>query len=493
MEAQKMLINALHPEDVRIAIVQDKELIELEVDSVNASNKLKGNIYKTKITRVEPSLQAAFIDIGTKRNAFLQINDIHPSYFLDKKYSKKRFEKIPIQKVLKPGQEIIVQVVKEERGLKGATLTTYISLPGRYVVLMPGADNGGISKKISNPSQRSRLNKIHSELNVPAGIGMIIRTSGLDRSITDLSRDLEMQLKLWEDIVKKSQSNVKGLLYKESDTTIRVIRDYFSPEIREIVIDDEKTYNNVKEFVGNAMPRYRSRIKRYDQEQPLFSHYDIDSQVTDTFKPEVELKSGGSIVIDILEALVAIDVNSGKGTAGGGIEATAYKTNLEAIDEIARQLRLRDLGGLIVIDFIDMLDGKHRADVEKKMNLAVKKDRARIEIGNLSKFGLMEMSRQRLKASILSKSTHKCTNCQGTGLIRSADIVALEALRKIQSAIVVGKVTLVKVRLAPSPALFLLNNKKAELASLEAEYGAKIFILADGRLRPDEVEYEMDK
>ena len=378
MDAQRMLINAIHPEEIRIAIVQDKELIELEVDSVSSSSLLKGNIYKAKINRIEPSLQAAFIDIGTKRNAFLQINDIHPSYFKEQKFANRRFEKIPIQQVLEVGQEVIVQVVKEERGLKGATLTTYLSLPGRYIVLMPGSDTSGISKKISNSSQRARLSKIYSELEIPAGIGLIIRTSGLDRSLTDLSRDLELQLKVWEKIVEKSQTAKElTLLYEETDTITRVIRDYFSPETREVVIDDEKTFEKVKEFVGNAMPRYRSRIKKYDNEQPIFSYYNIDTQVTDTYSPEVKLKSGGSIVIDILEALVAIDVNSGKGTEHLGIEETAYQTNLEAVDEIARQLRLRDLGGLVVIDFIDMLNSRHRSDIENKMMQSVKKDRAK--------------------------------------------------------------------------------------------------------------------
>lgn len=490
---RRMLINAAHSEDTRIAIIEGKELVELEIDSSHITNTLKGNIYKTVINRVEPSLQAAFIDIGTRKNAFLQINDVHPTYYKDQSYRKKRFEKIPIQKVLEPGQEIIVQVVKDERGEKGATLTTYLSLPGRYIVLMPGTDNSGISKRIKNPEQRDRIAKINKELEMPAGMGMIVRTAGMDRSITELSRDLETQLKLWENILEKSQEQkTPHLLYEETDTSIRVIRDYFTPEIREILIDNKQTHDAVKSFVEKVMPRYRSRVKLFEKEQPIFTHFNIDNQVNDTMSPEVKLKSGGSIVIDTLEALVAIDVNSGKATAGEGIEDTAYRINLEAADEVARQLRLRDLGGLIVIDFIDMLSPRHKSAVEKKLKDAIKIDRARIELGSLSKFGLMEMSRQRLRSSLIHKNTSNCPTCNGSGFIKGSSVVAMEALRKVQSAIVVGNIRQVKVMMATGPALFLLNNKKSELTELEKEYGAKIFILASSTLRPDDMQFEME-
>ena len=490
---RRMLINAVHSEECRIAITENKRLIELEVESYVAG-KLKGNIYKAKISRIEPSLQAAFLDIGTERNGFLQINDIHPAYFTNGHGSfDGPMHKVAIQDILEAGQEIVVQVVKEERDLKGATLTTYLSLPGRYVVVMPGSDRGGVSRKIVDIEQRRRLRKLSRELEVPYGIGMIVRTAGLDRSQSELSRDLSLQLKLWENIVSASQTvSCPTLLYKESDLATRVIRDYFTPEIREILIDDEETYSKVREFVDQVMPRYRSRIKRYEHEQPIFSYHNIEDQVNATFEPEVKLKSGGAIVIDSLEALVAIDVNSGKATAGGNIEDTAYRTNLEAAEEIARQLRLRDLGGLIVIDFIDMIDRKHKVEVEKRMKEEVKLDKARIELGRLSKFGLMEMSRQRLRASLASQSHHKCSNCAGRGRIKTPQVVALEALRKIQAAVIVGKVKLVKARLSPGPALFLLNNKKTDLAQLETEYGVNIYILADGRLRSDEYEFQME-
>lgn len=490
---RRMLINAVHSEECRIAIVEDNNLLELEVES-NIGKKLKGNIYKAKISRIEPSLQAAFIDLGTQRNGFLQINDIHSSYFRDGSARDRGHHNRPrIQDVLQPGQQLVVQVVKEEREMKGATLTTYLSLPGRYVVVMPGSDRGGVSRKIIDAEQRVRLRKLAKELEVPAGIGMIVRTAGLDRSQSELSRDLSLQLKLWERIVTEAQTaSSPSLLYKESDLVTRVIRDYFTPEIREIVIDDMYTYRRVKEFIDQVMPRYRSRVRLHENKHPLFSYYNIDAQVSDTLAPEVKLKSGGAIIIDSLEALVAIDVNSGKATTGGNIEETAYRTNLEAADEIARQLRLRDLGGLIVIDFIDMLDRRHKAAVERRIREALKADKARIEIGRLSRFGLLEMSRQRLRASLSSQSHLKCSHCQGSGTIKNPELVALEALRKIQAAVVVGHVSTVKGRLSPAPALFLLNNKKADLARLESENGVQIYILADGRLRPDEYEFEME-
>lgn len=488
----RMLINSVDEEECRIAITEDNRLVELEIES-NVGRKLKGNIYRAKISRIEPSLQAAFLDIGTQRNGFLQINDIHPSLFVGDYDPKLPPTRVPIQDVLEPGQELIVQVVKEERDQKGATLTTFLSLPGRYVVIMPGSDRGGISRKISDSNQRTRLRKLSKELEIPVGMGMIVRTAGLDRSQSELSRDLSLQLKLWERILSEAQQAPSPTaLYKESELATRVVRDYFTPQIREIIIDDTETYERVREFVGQVMPRYRSRVKQYDQAEPIFSNYRIDEEVEDTLKTEVKLPSGGAIVIESLEALVAIDVNSGKATTGGGIEDTAYRTNLEAADEIARQLRLRDLGGLVVIDFIDMMDRRHKEAVEKRISNAVSDDKARIEVGRLSRFGLLEMSRQRLRASLSSQSHLKCSHCQGVGKVRNHQLVALEVLRKVQSAVVVGHVSIVKARLSPAAALFLLNNKKHELSRLEKEHQVSIYILADGRLRPDEFGFEME-
>jgi ribonuclease E len=324
-------------------------------------------------------------------------------------------------------------------------------------------------------------------------MGMIIRTAGLDRSQGELSRDLSLQLKLWESILVANQSaKAPTLLYKDNDLATRVIRDYFTPDVREIVIDDPKTFQNVREFVGQVMPRYRSRIKLYEERGPIFTHHGIDQQVQDALSREVKLPSGGAIVIEQLEALVAIDVNSGKATDSANIEETAYKTNLEAAEEVARQLRLRDLGGLVVIDFIDMADKRHRSAVERRLQDCVSTDKARIELGKLSKFGLLEMSRQRLRASLTSHSHIRCEHCLGNGQIKNPELVALEALRKIQGAVIVGQVKKVKARLPSMPAFFLLNNKRAEIAGLESDYKVQILILPDGRLRPDEYEFEME-
>jgi ribonuclease E len=489
---QKMLINTAHPEEWRIAITTDDQLVELEIES-QVQQKLKGNIYRAKIVRVEPSLQAAFVDIGSQRNGFLQINDIHPAYFRNQKgEGGNRRERI--QDLLEAGQELVVQVVKEEREMKGATLTTYLSLPGRYLVLMPGSDRGGVSRKIVDSDQRQRLKTLAQDLELPSGIGLIIRTAGLDRSEADLSRDLALQLKLWERIMADAQNaSCPTILYKESDLATRVVRDYFTPEIREILIDQPSTYARVKEFVGQVMPRYRSRVKLYEGEMPIFAAAGIEEQVHVTMHKEVQLPSGGALVIDSLEALTAIDVNSGKATAGGNIEETAYRTNLEAAEEIARQLRLRDLGGLIVIDFIDMLDRRHRSNVEERLEEAVASDKARVEVGKLSKFGLLEMSRQRLRASLASQSRQKCHHCHGVGSHRAPELVALEILRKLQAAIVTGSVSVAKVRMSPGPALYLLNNKRSELSKLENAFGAAILVLADGRLIPDEYQLELER
>ena len=487
---RQMVINAIHSEECRIAIIENNNILELEVES-QIGKKLKGNIYKARISRIEPSLQAAFVDIGTNRNGFLQINDIHPAYFRDNKNIN--YNRVSIQDVLYPDQEIIVQVIKEERDMKGATLTTYISLPGRYVVLMPGSDRGGISRKIIDAEQRKRLKNLAQEVELPAGMGMIIRTAGLDRSLSELSRDVSLQLKLWESVVVDAQKcKSPSILYQESDLATRVIRDYFTPEIREIIIDDFQTFSMVKEFVGMVMPRYRSRVKLYEHKDPIFSYFNLENIISDTLNREVKLKGGGAIVIDPIEALVAIDVNSGKSTKGDDIEETAYRTNVEAANEIARQLRLRDLGGLIVIDFIDMNDKRHKLIVEKRLKEAMKLDKARIEIGRLSKFGLLEMSRQRLRGSLSSQSQIKCSHCLGAGNVKNPELVALEVLRKIQSAVIVGHVTTVKARLSNPAALFLLNVKRNEIFKLESEYNAKILILTDGRLRLDEFEFEME-
>jgi ribonuclease E len=494
---RKMIINAIHAEECRIAISEDNKLVELEIE-VDANKKLKGNIYKGVVTRVEPSLQAAFIDFGAERNGFLQINDINLNIFNstnsgEKSAPEKRRQNVNIRDILHTGQELIVQVIKEERELKGSTLTTFISLPGRYIVLTAGNERGGVSRKIIDSDQRQRLKELVDEFSLPAGLSLIIRTAGLDRSQSDLSRDLSLQLKIWERLMKSAEgARAPSILYKESELATRVIRDYFTPDIREIVVDHEPTYQKVKEFVGEVMPRYRSRVVLHKSTEPIFSLYKLDEQIDQIYSEEVKLPSGGAIIIESLEALVAIDVNSGRSTNETGIEETALRTNLEATIEIARHLKLRDLGGLIVIDFIDMSDHSHRLTVENALKSAVKGDKARIEIGKVSKFGLLEMSRQRIKSSLVSQNYTKCPNCKGTGIIKNPESTALEALRKVHSAVSVGGINSVKVRLSPTAALYLLNVKKKFLVDLEESYSTQISIVADGRLKSEDYEFEIN-
>ncbi len=493
--ARRMLINAIHPEECRVAIAEDDNLLELEVERAN-SGQIRGNIYKSTITRIEPSLQAAFLDIGAERNGFLQINDIHPSYFSNwpqENSNGKRYSRPSIQDVLEAGQDLIVQVVKDGRDAKGATLSTNLSLPGRYLVLMVGNQRGGVSRKISDEGQRKQLRQAVDRLEIPPGMGVIVRTAGINRSLNELQRDLDSLLELWRNIVIGSmEENTPHLLYEESGLAIRTIRDYLTPDIDEILIDEKRIYEQVRSFVGKLMPQAVESVQFYDEQQPLFAKFLLDDQVEATNQPEVVLPSGGSIVIIPTEAVVTIDVNSGRATSQADVEETAFATNKEAAQEVARQLRLRDLGGLVVIDFIDMWDKRHKQQVERTLKDAVRKDKAKIEMGRISKFGLLEMSRQRLKASLVSQNYTGCPHCSGSGRVKTPDAAALEALRKLQSAVATGGVSEVRVRLAPPAALFLLNNKRSTLAQLEEATSTTILVYADGRMKLGEYELELD-
>lgn len=493
--ARRMLINAIHPEECRVAIAEDDNLLELEVERAN-SGQIRGNIYKSTITRIEPSLQAAFLDIGAERNGFLQINDIHPSYFHNwpnENTNGRRHSRPAIQDVLEAGQDLIVQVVKDGRDAKGATLSTNLSLPGRYLVLMVGNQRGGVSRKISDESQRKQLRQSVDRLEIPPGMGVIVRTAGINRSLNELQRDLDSLLELWRNIVIGSTHEATPhLLYEESGLAIRTIRDYLTPDIDEILIDEPKIYEQVRAFVGKLMPQAAECVRYYDEQQPLFAKFLLDDQVEATNTPEVVLPSGGSIVIIPTEAVVTIDVNSGRATGQADVEETAFATNKEAAQEIARQLRLRDLGGLVVIDFIDMWDKRHKQQVERTLKDAVRRDKAKIEMGRISKFGLLEMSRQRLKASLVSQNYTSCPACNGSGRVKTPEAAALEALRKLQSAVAAGGVSEVRVRLAPSAALFLLNNKRAVLAQLEERTTSKILVYADGRMKLGEYQLELE-
>lgn len=494
--ALRMLINALHPEETRVAIADEDRLIDLEVERRD-SVQMKGNIYKAKITRIEPSLQAAFLDIGSTRNGFLQINDIHPSYFnavLPVPENPRDFRgRPPIQEVLCGGQDLVVQVVKDERNLKGATLTTNLSIPGRFLVLMVGNQRGGVSRKIADEKLRRKLKDSIQQLRMPSGMSVIVRTAGMNKVSTELQRDLDALIETWNEIIQKSlDPSTPQMVYQESDLTIRTIRDYLSTDIEEILVDEKETYERVKSFINRVMPSFLPRLTFYEGSQPLFSKFHLETQIEAADHPELTLPSGGSIVINQTEAITAVDVNSGRSTGQRDVEETAFNTNREAAEEIARQLRLRDIGGLIVIDFIDMGDRRHKAVVERTLKEAVRFDKAKVELSRISKFGLLEMSRQRLKASLGSQHHTTCTNCNGIGKVKTTEAAALEALRKIESAVYAGNVRMVRARMAPAAALFLLNNKREALYTLEKNAGVSVLVYADGRMKSDQYELELD-
>lgn len=491
--ARRMLINAFYPEECRIAVAEDDKLLELEVERADHS-QLKGNIYRAPITRIEPSLQAAFLDIGSNRNGFLQINDINRSYFFPKNDEVAEQHRPAIQDVLNARQHLVVQVVKDERAAKGATLTTNLSIPGRYLVLMVGNQRGGVSRKIVDEGQRRRLRQAVQSLVIPAGMGVIVRTAGINKSSVELQRDLDSLLEHWERIAQECvnpKSDQPVILYEEANLAIRTIRDYLTTDIDEILIDNRAIYDQACEFVKRIVPGFESKIVYYDKPQPLFGSFHLDSQIEETNLSEVTLPSGGSIVINSTEAVVAIDVNSGRATSQADVEHTAFQTNKEAAQAIAKQLRLRDLGGLVVIDFIDMIDRKHKQVVEKNLKDSIKGDKAKIEIGRISKFGLLEMSRQRLKSSLASQSNITCPQCEGRGKVLTPESDALEVLRKLQSSAFAGGVDEIRVHMAPSSALLLLNNQRSQLSDFEARSNTRIIIFADGRKRTGKYELEL--
>jgi len=473
---KKMLLNAAEPEERRMAIVEDGILSELIIET-SLLELSRGNIYKAKIVNIEPSLQATFVDYGEPRHGFLPFSEIHPNYYAPTPDGEPREGRPRVQEAIKRNQEVLVQVEKEEKGTKGAALTTYISLAGRYLVLMPGSDGGGISRKIEGEKDRKHIKEIVRDLGVPEGMGLIVRTAGMEKNKTELSKDLQSLLRLWDSIQTKSgKTQAPALIYQEPDLVFRSIRDYFTPDIDEVIIDDKGVFNQAKDFFHTTMPRYQNKVKLYGEKRPLFSKYELEKQLETIYERMVPLKSGGSIVIDPTEAMVAIDVNSGRATQGRGMEDTAYQTNLEAAEEIARQLRLRDLGGLVVIDFIDMWDRKHNQEIERSLRNALKRDKARVEIGRISRFGMLELSRQRIRPAVAGGSFIACGNCGGSGLVKSTEAAALTILRRIQAGLAKGGCVQVKVELPDEVATYLLNQKRAELFRLEKQYGLKIQI-----------------
>ncbi|PFG09206.1 ribonuclease E [Marinobacter sp. LV10MA510-1] len=472
---KRMLINATHPEELRVALVDGQRLFDLDIESSSREQK-KANIYKGKITRVEPSLEAAFVDFGADRHGFLPLKEISKEYF---KKSPGQIEgKVNIKDVIAEGQEVIVQVDKEERGNKGAALTTYISLAGRYLVLMPNnARAGGISRRIEG-EERAQLKEAMNQVQVPKSMGIIVRTAGIGRNSEELQWDLDYLVQFWEAITQAAgERKAPFLIHQESNVIIRAVRDYLRQDIGEVLIDAAAVHEDVLNFVRAVMPTFENKIKLYSDEIPLFSRYQIEGQIETAFQREVKLPSGGSIVIDPTEALVSIDINSSRATKGHDIEETALQTNLEAAEEIGRQLRLRDMGGLIVIDFIDMTPARNQREVENKMREALEIDRARVQVGKISRFGLLEMSRQRLRPSLGETRSEVCPRCEGQGTIRGIESLALSIMRLIYEESSKDKTGEVRAVVPVSVATFLLNEKRKQLATIEANQEVSIVIV----------------
>ena len=529
---QEMLINVSQPEESRIAIVEDGVLEELYVERSGQDNYV-GNIYKGVIVNIEPSIQAAFVDFGVGRNGFLHISDVEPQYFRQGGYDpdrppppprgrgnfrrpprgepresafvedddgpakrgfftggRPRF-KPPIQDILRRGDEVLVQVIKEGIGSKGPTLSTYISIPGRYLVLMPALGRIGVSRKIEDEGVRRRLRDIMYELNPPKGLGFIVRTAGSDRTKRELSRDLAYLLRLWKVIVRRIRKMPGPVdIYEESDMIIRTIRDIFTNEVDTIYIDEEKAYNRAKEFLQLVMPRYVSRLQLFVGKEPLFYKYNLDEEIAKIHRRQVPLKAGGSIVIDQTEALVAIDVNSGSFRTDDSAEETAFQMNVNAAKEIARQIRLRDLGGVIVNDFIDMRKEKNRRGVEHALRDAIRRDRARTKILRTSPFGLIEMTRQRIRTNLKNSAYGQCPSCTGTGVVKTPESMSLEVIRLLIVAAQRPPVAKVVVTVAENVADYLNNRKRHELARLESEGSMSIQVLAAKGVPPEHLALE---
>ena len=471
---KRMLINASHTEEMRVAMVDGQRLYDLDIENRTREQK-KSNIYKGKITRVEPSLEAAFVDYGAERHGFLPLKEISREYF---KKNSSDGGRVRIQDAIKEGQEVLVQVEKEERGSKGAALTTFMSLAGRYLVLMPNNPRaGGISRRIEG-DERADLREAMRGLTIPEGMGAIVRTAGIGRATEELQWDLDYLLQLWTTITDEaSGSKAPHFLFQESNVIVRAIRDYLRQDVGEVIVDSEEAYALAAAFIGTVMPDFTSKVKFYQDEIPLFNRYQIENQIETAFCREVSLPSGGSIVIDVTEAMVSIDINSARATKGGDIEETAFNTNKEAAEEIGRQLRLRDVGGLIVIDFIDMLNSKHQKEVENKMRDALVVDRARVQVGRISRFGLLEMSRQRLRPSLEETMSKICPRCKGQGTIRGTRSLALSILRLVEEE--AQKEFSREIRaIVPVPvATFLLNEKRKEISDIEARNKIQVTVL----------------
>lgn len=480
----KMLINAVEAEEFRVAVIKDGLVDGFHIETSSTEDKT-GNIYKGVVESIQPSIQACFVNFGDERNGFLQAGDIHPEYFQDPETAKGDQVPAPIERIVRKGQELLVQVTREMPGKKGPSLTTYLSLASRYLVLTPGKAIGGVSREIENEQERERLKGIMKEFKFPEGIGYIVRTAALGRKKREFSRDVNRLLRMWKSTKKRARKAPSAtLIHKEQDVCLRTLRDYFTGEIGEVLVDDKETFAKVKDYMKIVSPRHQQLVKLYKDKRPIFARYGIEKQLGTLYSNRVTLKSGGSIVIDPTEALISIDVNSGRQKLHNNVEGTAFKANLEAAAEIARQLRLRDMGGLVVIDFIDMKEKKHNREVEKLLREQTKKDRAKIDMSSISKFGLLELSRQRLRPSIESRSYQTCASCQGRGLVLSVEAAAVAFLRRIWMGVSTRDITQVEGNAAPAVVNYLQNKKRKELARLESRYGVEIFLQGDPLLAP---------
>lgn len=477
-----MLINATQAEELRVALIDDNKLLYDYITERSGFEEKIGNIYLGEITSIEPSLDAVFVNYGSKRHGFLPLKEIAREYFLTQ--DPEKLERPNIKELLKDGQKVLIQVEKEERGNKGAALTTFISLAGSYLVLMPNNPRaGGISRRIEG-EDREDLREILSQLNIPAGMGLIVRTAGVGRALEELQWDLNVLLNYWEAIKKASQNRTSPLLiHQESDVVIRAIRDYLRQDIREIIIDSPQIFEKAQHYIEQVRPDYTSRLKLYSEKIPLFIQYEIEHQIELAYQRTVRLKSGASLVIDHTEALVSIDINSARATKGGDIEETALNTNIEAAEEIARHLRLRDIGGLIVIDFIDMTHIRHQREVENHLRNALKLDRARVQIGRISRFGLLEMSRQRLRPSLQEAIQEVCPRCNGQGSIRSIESLALSIIRMIEEDSIKENTAQIQLQLSNEAATYLLNEKRGVITDIEQRQHVSILIIPNPNIQ----------
>lgn len=486
---KRILINASHPEEKRVAIVEGDTLVDFYVE-VLTKELLKGNIYKGTIARVEPGLQAVFVDFGPKKHGFLQMREIRSEYFRNSVEGKRP----RVQDVLSKGQEFIVQVEKDERETKGASITTYLSIPGRYLVMMPGQERVGISRKIEDREERDRLKEMFGKLKLPKDMGFILRTAGSEKTSEELSHDLKYLTKLWNKIQTESKKvKAPALIYKEQDIAVRTVRDYLSDDVVEVLIDEKEAFRNTKEFLRKTLPWRKINVKLYKETKPIFARYAIEEQIAKIYDRYVYLPSKGYLVIDRGEALTAIDVNSGRSRKEENVEATALKTNLEAADEVARQLRLRDIGGLIVIDFIDMTSFKNRREVENRLKNAMSEDKAHADISGISRFGLVEMTRERLRSTSFESVFKRCEVCGGTGAVKTDEMSALSALRDIQAKASKGGIRNITCSLTVASMNCLVNTKREEISQIEKEFKVLVRLEVDTKLLPGQYSVAFEK